>query len=129
MRLLLNECIVRPITLLLRNLGHDIVHIDELRLKGSKDEENLNLAIKEGRVFVTQDRDFAKWNFNPPQNHPGIVCLRMDHKYLNKVQDVLKMFFSKIIDAELRSSIIIVRFDAYEIRRLGSAPVFVSFKT
>ncbi|MDQ6907458.1 MAG: DUF5615 family PIN-like protein [Chloroflexota bacterium] len=42
----------------LRDMGHDVVTVDDIGLKGAHDEEHLFFARNQGRVFVSHDGDF-----------------------------------------------------------------------
>ena len=62
MRFLLDECVARTTALLLRELGHDVVDIKELRLFGLEDREVYQLACRQNRILFATDKGFRRFN-------------------------------------------------------------------
>ena len=57
-------------------LGHDVVSIyDEAPLLA--DVDILALAVREGRVVVTNDKDFGEMVYREQRQHCGVVLLRL----------------------------------------------------
>ena len=78
-RLYADEDISRVLVVLLRDLGHDIISVSELRRGGRADEQVLEDAIADNRVVVTHNRPhFSRLHRRQP-NHTGIIsCTRDD---------------------------------------------------
>lgn len=76
MRLLADESLEDPVIAALCHAGHDVFAIAE-RAPRSPDARVLDLGNEQGRLLVTNDKDFAELAFL--QRHPseGIVLLRM----------------------------------------------------
>jgi predicted nuclease of predicted toxin-antitoxin system len=77
MRLLANENLPRAAVDVLRSLGHEVRWIAE-ECPSVRDEYVLDLAVREARVLVTQDKDFGELAFRrglPASS--GIVLLRV----------------------------------------------------
>ena len=75
MRFLLDACVAsRTLHEALVDLGHDVLSAWEGYAHGS-DEALLALAYEEGRVLVTEDKDFGELVFLRRQPHPSIVRL------------------------------------------------------
>lgn len=73
MRLLIDENVPAPAAALLRAAGHDVA----TAAPGSPDRELLGRATQEGRLLVTQDRDFGGLVFRDGVPAPlGIILLR-----------------------------------------------------
>lgn len=58
MRLLANENVEQPVVDALRAAGHDVTCVGEAA-PGARDEQVLHLANVEGRLLLTNDKDFA----------------------------------------------------------------------
>ena len=63
----------------LRDKSFNIKDVREEKLIGSSDFELLNLAFKENRVIITQDRDFGKLVYTQSSDFIGIIYLRPGH--------------------------------------------------
>jgi predicted nuclease of predicted toxin-antitoxin system len=77
MRLLANENFPRVAVEVLRSLGHDVLWVAE-NCPSVRDEYVLDLAVRESRVLLTQDKDFGELAFRrglPATS--GIVLLRL----------------------------------------------------
>ena len=75
MRLLADENIAAPLVLALRGAGHDVVYVAELA-PGITDEAVLSLALQQGRLLLTEDKDFGELVIRLKRRSPGIVLLR-----------------------------------------------------
>jgi predicted nuclease of predicted toxin-antitoxin system len=77
MRLLANENFPSVAVEVLRSLGHDVLWVAE-NCPSVRDEYVLDLAVRESRVLLTQDKDFGELAFRrglPATS--GIVLLRL----------------------------------------------------
>lgn len=77
MRWLADECIDAGLVLHPRTDGHDVVSMAETATAAS-DDEVLIQAQTEGRVLLTEDKDFGDLVFRRGQPVPGVVLLRID---------------------------------------------------
>ncbi len=77
MRWLADECVDAALVARLRNAGHDASYIAEIAA-GVTDTEALQLAQEEGRLFLTEDKDFGELVFRFKRAVPGVVLLRID---------------------------------------------------
>ncbi|MEM8718106.1 MAG: DUF5615 family PIN-like protein [Cyanobacteria bacterium P01_G01_bin.39] len=70
---------------LLRKAGHDVMTINELKLRGTDDPVVLDCSRKQNRVLLTKNcKDFqALHQLNP--THPGIVAIT---QYNNPAKDM-----------------------------------------
>ena len=55
-----DEHISKAVVAALRTNGVDVLTVPEARTMGASDEEHLQRATGDGRVLVTQDRDFLR---------------------------------------------------------------------
>ena len=86
MKFLVDECTGILVAQKLKELGFDAVSVIEC-MKSAEDEEVLRRAVKEGRVIITNDKDFGRLAgfFKPP----GIILLRLKNESAaNKVRVV-----------------------------------------
>lgn len=76
MRLLANENFPAESVRLLREKGHEVLAVAE-SMSGSKDEEILSLAAREGLILLTFDRDYGELIYLRGMAAPlGVVYLR-----------------------------------------------------
>lgn len=61
----------------LRAEGYDAVAAVEVGLSGAADERILKFTIKEDRILLTLDADFANVLRFPSESTPGLVRLRL----------------------------------------------------
>ena len=75
MKFLLDTCAAsRPLHASLAALGHDVLSARD-RFPHAPDEELLKFACEEGRVLITEDKDFGELVFLHGLPHPAIVRL------------------------------------------------------
>ena len=72
MKFLADENIARTIVQQLRKEGFDVKTLQEI---GLSDKKVLELALKEERIILTNDKDFAA--FHRHRKHKGIILLRL----------------------------------------------------
>jgi predicted nuclease of predicted toxin-antitoxin system len=76
LRLLADENIARDMVTWLRNQGCDVLHAAESQVR-EVDSVLLRTAETEGRLLLTEDKDFGELVFRDGLNSHGIVLLRM----------------------------------------------------
>lgn len=77
MRFLADECCDAALVDALRGDGHDVLYAVE-SLRGVIDEMLLTRAFSEGRVLLTEDKDFGELVYRLRRPARGIVLLRFD---------------------------------------------------
>lgn len=77
MRWLADECVDVALVNHLRGAGHDVSYVAEIP-SGVTDTEVLRRAQDEGRLFLTEDKDFGELVFRFKRAVPGVVLLRID---------------------------------------------------
>lgn len=77
----------------MRQYGHDVVTVWDEGLSGTSDENLAHVCREEGRVLVTLDLDFADIRTYPPEEHQGLIVLRLNSQDRRHVLDV----FSRIV--------------------------------
>ena len=72
----------------LRSVGHDVLFVAEA-MPQAHDPDILDRAVSEGRILVTNDKDFGELVFRSGQAHHGVVLLRLhDESPANRVRAV-----------------------------------------
>jgi len=75
-RWLADECVTASLVDVLRQAGHDVLYLTE-QAAGSHDIEVLELAMREQRLLLTEDKDFGDLIFRRGRAAPGIVLMRI----------------------------------------------------
>jgi predicted nuclease of predicted toxin-antitoxin system len=76
MRFLADQDVYGMTARFLSGLGHDVVTAAQLGLAQAEDADLLLVAQKDGRLFVTRDRDFGGLVFVQGSG-PGVIYLRI----------------------------------------------------
>ena len=76
LRFLLDENISVGVAEHLKFKGHDVIRATERKI-GATDKEVLDIAMREKRVLVTLDKDFAYLVFLNSLKHAGVILLRL----------------------------------------------------
>ena len=77
MKFLADECCDSGIVASLRAGGHDVAYVLE-RQAGVSDEEVLLNAFVEGRILLTEDKDFGELVYRLKKPAYGIILIRID---------------------------------------------------
>ena len=77
MRWLIDECVDAALAAQLRDAGHDVLCMSDIAPRAT-DVEVMNRADSEGRLLLTEDKDFGDLVFRQARPVPGIVLLRID---------------------------------------------------
>ena len=59
----------------LRAAGHDVLAVSEF-LQRSVDEQLMEMAYTEGRILLTEDKDFGRLGFAGQLNTAGVILVR-----------------------------------------------------
>jgi len=76
MRFIVDESAGVFVASYLRGEGHDVLAVAEI-MSQAADEDVLSKAMGEGRILVTNDKDFGELVFRGRRKHSGIVLLRL----------------------------------------------------
>jgi predicted nuclease of predicted toxin-antitoxin system len=97
MRFIVDESTGAAVVEQLRSLGHDVVAVAE-EMPQADDTDILKRAASEGRVVLTNDKDFGDLAFRSGQAHRGIVLFRLrDETTANRVS-MLRLLLKQHID-------------------------------
>ena len=107
MKLLADENISPNSVASLRTLGFDILHIREIGLRGKPDEEVMDYALKEGRVLLTIDSDFADVRKYPPETHGGIIRMRLKFYSAKAVNTCLELLLKALTEKDIKGNLVV----------------------
>jgi predicted nuclease of predicted toxin-antitoxin system len=71
-----DECVDAAVVTHLRTMGHDVLYVAEIA-PGLTDRDALSQAMKDGRLLLTEDKDFGELVFRTQRPVPGLVLLRI----------------------------------------------------
>ena len=77
MKFLADECCDTGLVASLRNDGHDVLYVLEKK-PGIPDDEVLLDAYNEGRILLTEDKDFGELVYRLKKPSNGIILIRID---------------------------------------------------
>jgi len=83
---------------LLREQGHDAVHVGDLGLAAAPDEVILERARAEGRAVVTLDSDYAMLVATAGAESPSVVHIRIEGLNLRRAGELLSTVLPALKD-------------------------------
>jgi predicted nuclease of predicted toxin-antitoxin system len=75
-RWLADECVAAPLVAFLRLGDHDVLYVAETAA-GVSDPDVIDLALREKRLLLTEDKDFGDLVFRREHAVPGVVLMRI----------------------------------------------------
>jgi predicted nuclease of predicted toxin-antitoxin system len=84
---------------LLSSLGHDAKTVNDEHLQGASDPLLMTRCDAERRILVTLDVDFSDIRTYPPDEHEGIIVLRVGNQSRTHVIKVFSRVL-KLLEAE-----------------------------
>jgi predicted nuclease of predicted toxin-antitoxin system len=97
MRFVVDESTGAAVVEYLRAAGHDVLAVADV-MPQADDHAILARAAGEGRVLVTNDKDFGELVFRSGHGHNGVVLLRLhDESPANRVR-VLEAILNQYLD-------------------------------
>ena len=117
MKLLLDQDVYAVTRRYLEKQGYDVVTASELGLSRAEDEVLLEEAQKQGRIFVTRDRDFGNLVF-VKRLGAGVIYLRMIPSTMKAVHEELEKILKKYSEDELSNRFVVVEVKGHRIRKI-----------
>ncbi len=91
MKWMADENLERPLIQRLREMGHDVATVPPSNA-GEADSALLAQSVQEGRILMTNDKDFAELTFLQQQASAGIVLIRLPRlRTPEKIERVLEV--------------------------------------
>lgn len=101
MKFLLDENVDFPVALFLRKLSFDVKTITETE-PSIKDNAVLDLANREDRILITNDKDFGKLIFKEKFQHKGVIFLRLEDESsrakIERLTELLSNYTDKLVN-------------------------------
>ncbi len=91
MRFLVDECTGPAVARWLRTQQHDVFSVYETA-RGMDDDEIVHKAFVDGRILITNDKDFGEKVYRERKPHRGVVLLRLnDERAASKIDAVRRL--------------------------------------
>ena len=117
MRILADENIQEPTLRFLRELGHNVLGVNEAGLKSAPDADIFQQAQREQRVVLTYNCDFADIRDLAGKDHHGVIRLRIENQRIGYAHPLIKEALEKLRGLNLRNSLVTVMDDRLRIRK------------
>ena len=108
MRFKFDENLPAQLAALFAGSGHDAVTVLDEQIGGAQDPDIAATCLREGRVLVTLDGDFADIRAYPPHHYPGIVVLRLSRQSSDHLLEVGASLLRELDRASLQGQLWIV---------------------
>ena len=118
MRFLLDQDVYAATGRFLSGLGYDVVPVAQIGRSRATDSELLSIAQKQGRVFVTRDRDFGGLVFVKGLG-AGVIYLRILPSTQNAVHKELERVVKSYSEDELKRAFVVVEPGRHRFRKLS----------
>jgi predicted nuclease of predicted toxin-antitoxin system len=116
MKFLLDQDVYAVTARFLVGLGHDVVLAAEVGMSEATDEDLLQKAQEEGRIFITRDRDFGHLVFVRGLG-AGVLYLRILPSNVNGVHAEIERVLKTYSESELRNAFVVVEPAAHRFRK------------
>ena len=116
MKFLLDQDVYAVTARFLVGVGHDVVSSAEIGMSEADDEDLLQKAQEEGRIFITRDRDFGHLVFVKGFG-AGVLYLRILPSNINGVHAELERVLKTYSETELRKAFVVIEPAAHRFRK------------
>ncbi len=116
MKFLADECCDAGIVASLRAAGHDVSYVPEQQA-GISDDEVLQTAFREGRILLTEDKDFGELVYRLKKPAYGMILIRIDVRDRHQKWPRVEALIAKHQD-RLPGHFVVVDLNKYRFRPL-----------
>lgn len=117
MSFLLDECLPATAAAMLRDAGHDAVHVAEVGLCGATDRAVMMAAAAGRRILLSADTDFGELLATSRDETPSVVLFRDRAIPADRVR-VLLDNLDQVADDLLAGAMVVIGKERIRIRRL-----------
>ena len=117
-RLLLDQGLPRSSAALLTEAGWDAIHVADIGMSRSGDEEILRRARSDARVCVTLDADFHALLVTGAERGPSVIRIRKEGLDAAALAALLQSIWTGIEDAVRAGAMVTVTERSVRVRRL-----------
>lgn len=119
MKFLLDENLSPLLRDLLVESGHDVIHLRDLQMAGSTDEEVIARAATLGRVLISADSDFGALLARTHATEPSFILIRRASNRRASEQSRLLTENLQAVSGDLEGgAVVVLGEDVIRIRRL-----------
>ncbi|MBI5741860.1 MAG: DUF5615 family PIN-like protein [Nitrospirae bacterium] len=97
LKFLVDVGVSRKVEKWLAENGYDAKSVRDIDPKAN-DAEILHLAVNEGRMVITMDKDFGELVYNSGLKHSGVLILRLEDANGDRKLEVVKKILSDYTD-------------------------------
>jgi predicted nuclease of predicted toxin-antitoxin system len=112
----IDENLPAEIAELLASAGHDAKTVHDQQLQGVKDSVLIKKCDSENRILLTLDTDFSDIRMYPPQEHEGIIVLKIGNQSKRHVVEVFQTVLRLIKKEPIKKRLWIVEETMIRIR-------------
>ena len=101
----------------IKTLGYDVLDVRDILPPASPDSDIAKLAIRENRVIITRDQDFANILLYPPAEYPGIIVLKIRPMKPSDINRLMELFLTTNPSETVLNSLIILESSRFRRKR------------
>jgi len=117
LKFLIDASIPRSTKTVINSFGHDAIDVRDVLPPVSPDSDIASLALRENRVIITRDHDFANILLYPPDKYPGIIVLKVRALKPSDINRLIELFLTTTPSETISHSLIILEPNRYRIKR------------
>jgi predicted nuclease of predicted toxin-antitoxin system len=103
---------------LLKQIGHEAVHVRDLGMQRATDREIIDRARLENRVVVTFDLDFGEIVALGVLDRPSVILFRLEDETADAVNRRLELVLAEQSEVLASGALILVESTRYRVRNL-----------
>lgn len=103
MRFLADESCDFAVVRVLRSAGHDVLAVAEMAA-GSNDTTVMDIAVREERLLLTEDKDFGRLVYAHSRQSSGVIFIRYPALARKTLPKAVTAFISSKTQADLSAS-------------------------
>ncbi|HLP60788.1 MAG TPA: DUF5615 family PIN-like protein [Candidatus Deferrimicrobium sp.] len=115
-KFLADECFSFPITSTLRAMGYDVLWVGEMN-PGADDTEVFEISREDGRIILTEDKDFGELAIRFGHKAKGIILLRIEPEKTELREKMIIELFTNFPE-KLESHFITIDDEKFRFRKL-----------